>query len=141
MTKLTADELVEAQARLDGAKKEERWLHRQLERVAGAAEQWKQRAMSAVRAGDDVVARDALVRQSECEEKAAELRSALAKKWEDVERLAEELARHGLPIAATKPLVKAPAFATKPLAKTKGAPSGAESPPARAGATRDRTKR
>jgi phage shock protein A len=142
MTKLTAHELVEAQNLLASAKKEERWLSRQLEQVAGAAQQWKQRAMSAVRAGDDVVARDALVRQSECGAKADEIRSTLAQKRQDIDRLALEVAQPSLPAEAAKSLAKAPTFATtKPLAKTKGAPSEADSPPARAGATRERTKR
>jgi phage shock protein A len=217
-----ADGLVEAKNLLEAAKNEEARLAKQAEVAARAAEQWGQRAMSAVRAGDDFIAKDALVRRREGERTAAEFGAALDRQKREVERLKGGLSEKSLrledakrrknailmrarragadgaidavasgshgseldlldrleaavasierestvarelsdeAIAATaeragsegriesdllllKRLAKAPALAAaKPLAKTKGDVSEAESPPARAGASRERMKR
>jgi phage shock protein A len=108
--------------RLAAARKEQTRLDREAEAATAAAEQWGQRAMSAVRAGDDVVARDAFVRRSECEKKAAELRAARDEQGAEVERLTAGPPRAEADLQLLRKLAKAPALtAAKPLAKTTGA--------------------
>src|SRR5262249_48891606 len=67
-----ATELVAAKDRLALAQKEEDLLAKQAGVAARAAEHWRQRAMSAVRAGDDFVSKDALLRRREHERMAGE---------------------------------------------------------------------
>jgi phage shock protein A len=59
--------LIAAKNRIADSRKEERRLAQQAEIAARAAGDWEQRAMSAVRAGDDVVAKDALLRKRQHE--------------------------------------------------------------------------
>jgi|SRR5689334_6168010 len=126
--------------RLAAARKEQTRLAREAEETTAAAEQWGQRAMSAVRAGDDVVAREALVRRSECEKKAGELSSAHDEKRAEIERLTTAAPRAEADLQILRRLAKAPALVpAKPLAKTTGARDAEVS---RAGASRERrTKR
>src|SRR5689334_20118297 len=59
--------LVTAKNQVAESQKEERRLAKQAEIAARSAHDWEQRAMSAVRAGDDVVAREALLRKRQHE--------------------------------------------------------------------------
>jgi phage shock protein A len=97
-----ADELVEAKNLVAAAKREERRLEKQVELAAQAAEQWGQRAMSAVRAGDDVIAKDALVRRSEFARKADEFKAAEGEQRRQVERLKAALSEQNLRLEQTK---------------------------------------
>jgi phage shock protein A len=94
--------LVDAKNRVALAKKDELLLAKQAEVAARAAEQWGQRAMSAVRARDDVVARDALVRSHDCRRAAEESRAALANRRAEVDRMAAALAAESLRVEETK---------------------------------------
>jgi phage shock protein A len=91
-----ADGLVETKNLVAAAKKEEARLAKQAEVAARAAEQWGQRAMAAVRAGDDVVAKDALVRQRDGERRAGEFQSAQGRQRREVERLTGALSEQSL---------------------------------------------
>src|SRR5713101_8367423 len=82
-----ADELVQAKNHVALGKKEEARLVRQAEALERNADHWAQTARSAARAGDDVVAKDALVRKREHERAAEDLRRALARQREEVGRL------------------------------------------------------
>jgi phage shock protein A len=59
--------LATAKDQLAASQKEERRLATQAEVMARGASEWETRAMAAVRAGDDVVARDALLRKRQHE--------------------------------------------------------------------------
>jgi phage shock protein A len=59
--------LIAAKDQVADSQKEERRLAKQAEVAARGAGEWEQRAMAAVRAGDDVVARDALLRKRQHE--------------------------------------------------------------------------
>src|SRR4051812_1329372 len=72
-----AGDLVVAKNLVAEAKQEEARLGKQAEVASRAADEWGQRAMSAVRAGDDVIARDALVRRREYERQAGGVRAAI----------------------------------------------------------------
>jgi phage shock protein A len=65
-----------AKSEIAESRKEEHRLSKQAEIAARATSDWEQRAMSAVRAGDDVVARDALLRKRQHESEYERLRSA-----------------------------------------------------------------
>src|SRR5882762_1117728 len=69
-----ADELVQAKNHVALGKREEARLVKQAEALERTADHWGQRARSAARAGDDVVATDALMRKREHEQSAEELR-------------------------------------------------------------------
>ena len=69
-------QLIAAKDQISDSRKEERRLARQAEVAARAAGEWEQRAMAAVRAGDDVVARDALLRKRQQELEYERLRAA-----------------------------------------------------------------
>jgi phage shock protein A len=96
------DELVQAKNDVALAKKEERRLAKQVDAMARAAEHWGQHAMSAMRAGDDVVAKDALVRKRDYERTADELRRAEAKQRQEVERLIAALSQENLRVEQIK---------------------------------------
>jgi phage shock protein A len=68
--------LISAKNQVAGSQKEQRRLAKQAEIAAGAAGEWEQRAMAAVRAGDDVVARDALLRKRQHELECERFRAA-----------------------------------------------------------------
>jgi phage shock protein A len=84
------------------AKTEELRLAKQVEVAARAAEQWGQRAMSAVRAGDDVIAKDGLVRRRDSERSAGELRAALDLQKREVLRLTGALSEQNLRLEEAK---------------------------------------
>jgi len=82
-----ADELVQAKNHVALGKKEEARLIRQVEALVQSAAHWGQTARSAGRAGDDVVAKDALVRKGEHEAAAEDVRRALVRQRDEVLRL------------------------------------------------------
>jgi phage shock protein A len=67
--------LITAKNRVADSQKEERRLAKQAEVAARGASEWEARAMSAVRAGDDVVARDALLRKRQQDLEYEQLRA------------------------------------------------------------------
>ena len=84
--------LVAAKDQIAASQKEERHLAQQAEVAAREAGEWETRAMAAVRAGDDVVARDALMRKRQHEVEYDRLRAA-------------ELQQHQQTAALTRALV------------------------------------
>jgi phage shock protein A len=96
------ERLVEAKNQVALAKRDEAMLVKQAEVVARAAESWGQRAMSAVRARDDVVAKDALVRKLECQRATEEFRAALESRRIEVERMAAALTSESVRVEETK---------------------------------------
>jgi phage shock protein A len=82
-----ADDLVEAKNEVALAKNEERRLGRLADACARAADERASRAMAAVRAGDDVVAKEALLRKREHQREAADSRAAHQKQQGEVQRL------------------------------------------------------
>ena len=70
------EQLITAKNRVFDSQKEERRLAKQAELAARAAGEWEQRAMAAVRAGDDVVSRDALLRKRQHEMEDGRFRAA-----------------------------------------------------------------
>jgi phage shock protein A len=96
------DELVEAKNHLAECKKEERRLAKQVELAERSVSDWDQRAKSAVRAGDDFVAKDALVRKRQHDEQVEELRAALRRQGVDVENLKNALVGLNLRIEEAK---------------------------------------
>lgn len=68
--------LIAAKNQVAESQKEERRLAKQAEIAARAAGEWEQRAMAAVRAGDDVVARDGLLRKRQHEVEYERFRAA-----------------------------------------------------------------
>jgi phage shock protein A len=94
LTRLIADlteRLIERKNEVALARREERRLNRQLDAAQRTAREWEQRAMAAVRAGDDFVARDALVRKREQDRQTDELRDAYQKQLALVEALTNAL--------------------------------------------------
>ena len=69
-------QLIAAKNQVSDSRKEERRLAKQAEVAARAAGEWEQRAMAAVRAGDAVVARDALLSKRQHERDYELLRAA-----------------------------------------------------------------
>ncbi len=90
LTRLIAkmtERLIELKNDVAAARREERRLAKQVEAAQRTGGQWEQRAMAAVRAGDDFVARDALVRKREQDRQTDELRDAYQKQLAAVEHL------------------------------------------------------
>lgn len=69
-------DLVTAKNEIAESRKEETRLAKQAEIAARITGEWEQRAMSAVRAGDDVVAREALIRKRQHESEYERFRAA-----------------------------------------------------------------
>lgn len=84
-------QLVEAKKAVCIAIADERALSRRAEHYAGEAAMWEQRAMLAVRAGHDELARAALVRKAEQDEVAATYRQQWLEQKQSVDQL-----RHAL---------------------------------------------
>jgi phage shock protein A len=82
-----ADDLVEAKNEVSLAKNEERRLGRLAGACARAADEWASRAIAAVRAGDDDVAKEALLRKREHQREADDSRAAHQKQRGEVQRL------------------------------------------------------
>src|SRR5687767_8016540 len=68
--------LIAAKNEVSESRQQERRFAKQAEVAKRAAGEWEQRAMAAVRAGDDVVARDALLHKLEQEREHERLRGA-----------------------------------------------------------------
>jgi phage shock protein A len=95
LTRLVAtmtDGLIQAKNRVVAAKAEAARLARQIELLAQNAEDWNRRAMAAVRTGDDIVAKEALVQKREHQRKADEFRVLFQQRKREVERLTAILA-------------------------------------------------
>jgi phage shock protein A len=90
IAEMTVD-LVEAKNHLAELKRADRVLAQQIKLADDAAQQWDQRARSAVRAGDDVVAKDALVRKGQIEDHAEGLRWEQRKHRQNAEYLMSAL--------------------------------------------------
>jgi phage shock protein A len=97
-----ADDLARAKSALADCKREERNLAKQIVLVERAVSEWAQRAMSAMRAGDDVVAKDALARKGAHQTKADELRAAYRQNGHDAESLMNALVGLNLRIDEAK---------------------------------------
>jgi phage shock protein A len=97
-----ADDLVEAKNDVAVAKNEETRLGKLTNISARAADEWESRAMAAVRAGDDVVAKEALVRKREHQREAEDFRAALHEQHEEVERLTTVLSGLNLRLEQAK---------------------------------------
>ncbi|MET0593085.1 MAG: PspA/IM30 family protein [Polyangiaceae bacterium] len=69
-------DLISAKDEIAESRKEEKRLAKQAEIAARITGEWEQRAMSAVRAGDDVVAREALLRKRQHESEYERYRAA-----------------------------------------------------------------
>jgi phage shock protein A len=101
IAEMTRD-LVTAKNHLAACHKEEQRLTKQVEIAAKIAADWSLRARSAVRAGDDVIARDALVRQHQHERQADDLRVALEGQRRDAVHLRNALVGLNLRIEEAK---------------------------------------
>ena len=84
-------QLIAAKNQVADSRKEERRLAKQAEVAARAAGEWEQRAMAAVRAGDDVVARDALLQKRQYEREYERLRAAEKTRQEQTATLTRAL--------------------------------------------------
>jgi phage shock protein A len=101
IVEMTRD-LVEAKNHLAELKKEDRRLAQEIELRAETARQWEQRAKAAVRAGDDVVAKDALLRKRQNDDQAERLRGELQQQRHDAEYLMNALIGLNLRIEEAK---------------------------------------
>ncbi|MFW5694047.1 MAG: PspA/IM30 family protein [Alkalispirochaeta sp.] len=84
-------QLVEAKRNVATAISEEKRLLRQVEAQQQSAEQWEQRAMTALRAGKEDLAREALQRKKRESDYAAQLQEQYDKQHEAVESLKSSL--------------------------------------------------
>jgi phage shock protein A len=96
------EHLVAAKNRVFDSQKEERRLAKQSEGAARAAGEWEQRAMAAVRAGDDVVARDALLRKRQHELQDERFRAAGREQHRQTDALNRALVELDFRIEETK---------------------------------------
>jgi len=96
------DDLARAKGALAECKKHERHLAKQIALVQRTVSQWDQRAMSAMRAGDDIVAKDALARKGAHEVKLEELRTVYLQTGRDAESLMNALVGLNLRIEEAK---------------------------------------
>jgi phage shock protein A len=96
------EQLIEAKSHLDLCRAQESRLNRQVEVAEGAALAWERRAMAAVRAGDDVIARDALVKKRAHDLEADDFRSLLRHQRRDIEHLRQALTNLNHRIELTK---------------------------------------
>jgi phage shock protein A len=84
-------QLVEAKKQVAIAIADEKRLKKQYEQETQKAEEWERKAMLAVKAGDDALARAALARKAEHDELAATLRQQWDAQKEAVEQLKQAL--------------------------------------------------
>jgi phage shock protein A len=90
IAKMTA-QLISIKNQISHSRKEERRLAKQAEIAARVAGEWEQRAMAAVRAGDDVVAREALLHKREHEREQERFRAAEKSQDEQTAKLTRAL--------------------------------------------------
>jgi phage shock protein A len=102
-----ADDLVEAKNDVALAKSEEQRLASLAEICARAADEWDGRARAAVRAGDDGVAKEALLRKREHQREADEVRVERQKQHEEIQRLTTLLSDWNVRVEAAKGKVNA----------------------------------
>jgi phage shock protein A len=86
-------QLVEAKKQVAVAIGDEKRLKKQLDEQQTQSKEWERKAMLAVHAGDDELAKEALLRQKEHEELAAQFESQWVSQKDAVEKLKEQL-RH-----------------------------------------------
>ncbi len=82
-----ANQLIEAKKGVAEAIAMEKKLAKQAEAEAAKATEWERRAMMAVRAGDDVLAKEALTRKKEHEGHAGAMKEQWAKQKKDVDQI------------------------------------------------------
>jgi phage shock protein A len=82
-----ANQLIEAKKQVAVAIADEKRLAKQAEGEAAKAAEWERRAMMAVRAGDDALAKEALQRKREHEQLAGTLKEQWAKQKKSVDQL------------------------------------------------------
>ncbi len=80
-------ELTDIERRISVTKREVALLARKIETESRAQERWTKLATTAMRAGDDVVAKDALARGRACDRTLGALRAGLASKTEELRGL------------------------------------------------------
>ena len=82
-----ANQLIEAKKQVAISIADEKKLAKQAEGEAAKAAEWQRRAMMAVRAGDDALAKEALMRKKEHEQLATEFKDQWAKQKKQVDGL------------------------------------------------------
>ena len=80
-------QLVEAQKQVAVAIADEKKLKKQLDNESSVAEEWERKAMMAVRAGDDQLAKEALLRKKEHDALAAQFKD----QWEKQKQATDQL--------------------------------------------------
>lgn len=85
------EQLIEAKKGVAGAIADEKRLERQIRENQAQAEEWEQKAMLAVRAGKDDLAREALLRKQEHEKYILELKPQWEAQRQSVDKLKESL--------------------------------------------------
>ncbi len=85
------DSVVSVQKSVAGAVADEKKLKLQLEKMVEAVNNWEQKAMLALKGGDESLAREALVRKEEAESQATALHLSWKSQKEAAERLKENL--------------------------------------------------
>jgi phage shock protein A len=84
-------QLAEAQRNVAAAITEEKQLYKQVEAQEASSAEWERRAVVALKAGKEDLAREALVRKQRDDEYAGQLRSQYEKQHEAVEKLKSSL--------------------------------------------------
>jgi phage shock protein A len=82
-----ANQLIEAKKQVAVAIAEEKKLAKQAEVQAAQAAEWERRAMMAVRAGDDTLAKEALARKRELDGRATEFKELWSRQKKQVDQL------------------------------------------------------
>jgi phage shock protein A len=85
------EQLIESKKGVAGAIADEKRLERQIRENQAKAEEWEQKAMLAVRAGKDDLAKEALLRKQEHEKYILELKPQWEAQKQSVEKLKESL--------------------------------------------------
>jgi phage shock protein A len=85
------EQLIESKKGVAGAIADEKRLERQIRENQARAEEWEQKAMLAVRAGKDDLAKEALLRKQEHEKYILELKPQWEAQKQSVEKLKESL--------------------------------------------------
>jgi len=85
------DSVMSLQKSVAGAVADEKKLKLQLEKMVESVNNWEQKAMLALKGGDESLAREALVRKEEAESQATDLHSSWKSQKEAAERLKSNL--------------------------------------------------
>jgi phage shock protein A len=86
-----SSQLIEAKKQVAASIADEKKLAKQTEQAAATAAEWERRAMMAVRAGDDALAKEALARKREGDDLVAAFRSQWEKQKASVDQLKQAL--------------------------------------------------